>query len=51
MAEQFYMTFPKYVTRHIDEKAPLEIITLINPALIAIFQGVVTRVAEAPSSR
>ncbi len=43
MAEQFYMTFPKYVTRHIDEKAPLEIITLINPALIAIFQGVVAR--------
>lgn len=43
MAEQFYMTFPKYVTRHIDEKAPLEIITLINPAMIAIFQGVVTR--------
>lgn len=44
MAEQFYMTFPKYVTRHIDEKAPLEIITLINPAFIAIGQGFVTRV-------
>ncbi|MEZ4259868.1 MAG: MFS transporter [Polyangiaceae bacterium] len=43
MAEQFYMTFPKYVTRHIDEKAPLEIITLINPAMIAIFQGLVAR--------
>jgi MFS family permease len=43
MAEQFYMTFPKYVTRHIDEKAPLELITLINPALIAVAQGVVTR--------
>lgn len=43
MAEQFYMTFPKYVTRHIDAKAPLEIITLINPALIALFQGIVTR--------
>ena len=42
MAEQFYMTFPKYVTRHIDDKAPLEIITLVNPALIAIFQGLVT---------
>lgn len=37
MIEQFYMTFPKYVTRHIDEKAPLELITLINPATIAIF--------------
>jgi MFS family permease len=46
MAEQFYMTFPKYVTRHIDEKAPLEIITLINPALIAIGQGVVTKVMK-----
>jgi len=46
MAEQFYMTFPKYVTRHIDEKAPLELITLINPALIAIFQGYVTRIAK-----
>ena len=43
MSEQFYFTFPQYVTRHIDKKAPLEIITLINPALIAIFQGVVTR--------
>jgi POT family proton-dependent oligopeptide transporter len=42
MVEQYYMTFPKYVTRHIDEKAPLEIITLINPAVIAIFQGRVT---------
>jgi dipeptide/tripeptide permease len=36
------MTFPKYVTRHIDAKAPLEIITLINPLLIALFQGRVT---------
>lgn len=43
MAEQFYMTFPKYVTRHIDPRAPLEIITLINPAFIALFQGFVTR--------
>ncbi|MBS2013111.1 MAG: MFS transporter [Deltaproteobacteria bacterium] len=43
MAEQFYMTFPKYVTRHIDEKAPLEIITLVNPFLIATCQGWVTR--------
>jgi dipeptide/tripeptide permease len=43
MSEQFYFTFPQYVTRHIDKKAPLEIITLINPALIALCQGVVTR--------
>jgi proton-dependent oligopeptide transporter, POT family len=46
MAEQFYMTFPKYVTRHIDPKAPLEIITLINPALIALFQGIVTGICR-----
>lgn len=45
MADQFYVTFPKYVTRHIDPKAPLEIITLINPALIALLQGVVTRIS------
>ena len=43
MSEQFYMTFPKYVTRHIDAKAPLEIITLINPALIALGQGFISR--------
>ena len=46
MSEQFYMTFPKYVTRHIDEKAPLELITLVNPALIALFQGRVTRIMK-----
>lgn len=46
MIEQFYMTFPQYMTRHIDEKAPLEIITLINPAAIAIGQGVVARVMK-----
>jgi dipeptide/tripeptide permease len=46
MAEQFYFTFPQYVTRHIDAKAPLEIITLINPALIAVFQGLVTNVVK-----
>jgi dipeptide/tripeptide permease len=42
MIEQFYFTFPKYVTRHIDPKAPLEIITLINPGLIALLQNRVT---------
>jgi dipeptide/tripeptide permease len=46
MAEQFYMTFPKYVTRHIDEKAPLELLTLVNPALIALFQGRVTSLTK-----
>ena len=43
MAEQFYMTFPKYVTRVVDKNAPLELITLINPALIALFPGVVLK--------
>lgn len=43
MIEQFYMTFPQYMTRHIDKDAPLEIITLINPATIAVGQGVVTK--------
>lgn len=43
MIEQFYMTFPQYMTRHIDKNAPLEIITLINPAAIALGQGLVTR--------
>ncbi len=42
MIEQFYMTFPQYMTRHIDKNAPLEIITLINPATIALGQGLVT---------
>ncbi len=44
MIEQFYMTFPKYVVRHIDPKAPLEIITLVNPALIATFGSRVARI-------
>ena len=46
MTEQFYMTFPQYMTRHIDKNAPLEIITLINPAMIAIFQGIVGRAVK-----
>jgi proton-dependent oligopeptide transporter, POT family len=40
MVVQFYATFPKYVTRHISSSAPLEIITLVNPALIVAFQVV-----------
>ncbi|MFO0758102.1 MAG: MFS transporter [Byssovorax sp.] len=47
MAEQFYMTFPKYVTRHIDAKAPLEFITLINPLLIALLQGRITKLTKS----
>lgn len=46
MIEQFYMTFPQYMTRHIDRSAPLEIITLINPAAIAIGQGVVSKLMK-----
>jgi dipeptide/tripeptide permease len=43
MIEQFYMTFPQYMTRHIDDKAPLEIITLINPGTIAVAGGFITK--------
>lgn len=43
MAEQFYMTFPKHVTRVVDEHAPLELVTLVNPLLIAIFGSLVAR--------
>lgn len=43
MIEQFYMTFPQYITRHIDAKAPLEIITLINPGMIAVAGGIITK--------
>jgi dipeptide/tripeptide permease len=42
MSEQFYQTFPKYITRHVAPDAPLEWVTLLNPLTIAIFQGVVT---------
>ena len=42
MSEQFYQTFPKYITRHVDPDAPLEWVTLLNPLTIAVFQGVVT---------
>lgn len=46
MSEQFYMTFPQYMTRHIDKNAPLEIITLINPATIAVCTGLVARATK-----
>ncbi len=45
MIEQFYMTFPQYITRHINPKAPLEIITLINPFMIAAAGGIITKVS------
>ncbi len=43
MSEQFYQTFPKYVTRAIDPEAPLEWVTLVNPLFIALFQSQVTK--------
>lgn len=46
MIEQFYMTLPKYVIRHIDAKAPLELITLVNPLCIAIFQGHIAKLTR-----
>lgn len=46
MADQFYFTFPQYVTRHIDKNAPLEYVTLVNPATIALFQSRVTARTE-----
>ncbi len=39
MSEQFYFTFPKYLERHISKDAPYEIIGLMNPLVIALFQG------------
>jgi proton-dependent oligopeptide transporter, POT family len=42
MSEQFYQTFPKYVTRVVDPDAPLEWVTLVNPLCIALFQSQIT---------
>jgi POT family proton-dependent oligopeptide transporter len=49
MSEQFYQTFPKYITRAVSEDAPLEWVTLLNPLTIAIFQGIVTARTKALS--
>jgi POT family proton-dependent oligopeptide transporter len=49
MSEQFYQTFPKYITRVVSEDAPLEWVTLLNPLTIALFQGVVTQRTKAIS--
>ncbi|MFT3768610.1 MAG: MFS transporter [Minicystis sp.] len=49
MSDQFYMTFPQYATRHIGVKVPLEFITIINPALIALFQAQVTKMMKGLS--
>ena len=49
MAEQFYQTFPKYITRCVSEDAPLEWVTLLNPLTIALFQGLVTKHTKALS--
>ncbi len=49
MSEQFYQTFPKYITRVVSEDAPLEWVTLLNPLTIALFQGLVTQKTKAIS--
>jgi dipeptide/tripeptide permease len=49
MSEQFYQTFPKYITRSVSEDAPLEWVTLLNPLTIALFQGLVTKQTKAIS--
>lgn len=46
LIEQFYQTFPIYVSRTFGEDAPREYITLINPAAIAIFQVLIGRVTQ-----
>jgi proton-dependent oligopeptide transporter, POT family len=38
LIEQFYQTFPVYITRTFGPDAPRELITLINPAAIALLQ-------------
>jgi dipeptide/tripeptide permease len=49
MSEQFYQTFPKFITRSVSEDAPLEWVTMLNPLTIALFQGVVTQRTKALS--
>jgi dipeptide/tripeptide permease len=46
LLEQFYQTFPVYITRRLGEGAPRELITLVNPAAIAIFQLAVAKVTR-----
>ena len=46
LIEQFYQTFPIYITRTFGENAPREYITLINPAAIAIFQVLIGRISQ-----
>lgn len=43
MAEQFYQTFPSYITRVLGADVPLEVLTLMNPLTIALFQVQVTK--------
>ncbi|MFO0617365.1 MAG: MFS transporter [Polyangiaceae bacterium] len=45
-SEQFYQTFPKYIQRVFGDDAPREYISLINPAAIALFQVVMTRLTK-----
>jgi dipeptide/tripeptide permease len=46
LLEQFYQTFPVYITRRLGESAPREYITLVNPAAIALLQLGVARVTK-----
>ncbi|MBK8219221.1 MAG: MFS transporter [Myxococcales bacterium] len=46
LIEQFYQTFPVYITRMFGEKAPREEISLINPFAIALFQVLVAKLTK-----
>jgi proton-dependent oligopeptide transporter, POT family len=46
LIEQFYQTFPVHVVRVYGAKAPRELITLINPAAIALLQVPIGRLTK-----
>jgi dipeptide/tripeptide permease len=46
LIEQFYQTFPVYFVRQLGEGVPREIVTLVNPAAIALLQVPVGRAIE-----
>lgn len=47
LIEQFYQTFPVYISRVFGKDAPREYITLINPLSIVLFQMGVVRVTRS----
>lgn len=47
LIEQFYQTFPVYISRVFGKDAPREYITLINPLSIVILQMVVVRITRS----